>query len=143
MKLKIIFILGIFFLFDGIFSQATNLSKLTIQINGIKNKKGTVNVAIYKSDDDFQKEKFSYVSRIPADAMVTFVFDKVDYGKYAVAVYHDENENKKLDRNFLGMPKEGYGFSNNVKGKLGPPEFKDTSFTMTQPETNLSIQLIY
>ena len=109
----------------------------------IKNKKGSINIALYKSDTDFKQEKFSYVNRISADSDGVIVFNRIDYGNYGVAVYHDENENFKLDRNFVGMPAEGYGFSNNVKGQFGPPGFKDTSVSMNQSETNLSIQLNY
>lgn len=143
MRVKIFLVLVAFLTIGAVYSQAANSTKLTIRVQGIKNKKGTVNIALYESDADFNQEKFSYVSRTPADLSGTIIFDKVDYGNYGVAVYHDENENQKLDRNFIGMPAEGYGFSNNVKGKLGPPSFKDTSVLMNQAETNLSIQLIY
>lgn len=143
MRTKNILVLGIFLLMETIYSQAANNTKLTIRVQGIKNKKGTINIALFKSDTDFNQEKFTYVSRTPADSNGIIIFDKIDYGNYSVAVYHDENENQKLDRNFIGMPKEGYGFSNNVKGKMGPPAFKDTSVIMNQAETNLSIQLNY
>ncbi|HRG45776.1 MAG TPA: DUF2141 domain-containing protein [Leptospiraceae bacterium] len=143
MRAKNILVFGIFLLMETIYSQAANNTKLTIRVQGIKNKKGTINIALFKSDTDFNQEKFTYVSRTPADSNGIIIFDKIDYGNYSVAVYHDENENQKLDRNFIGMPKEGYGFSNNVKGKFGPPAFKDTSVIMNQTETNLSIQLNY
>ena len=143
MRTKNILVLGIFLLMETIYSQAANNTKLTIRVQGIKNKKGTINIALFKSDTDFNQEKFTYVSRTPADSNGIIIFDKIDYGNYSVAVYHDENENQKLDRNFIGMPKEGYGFSNNVKGQFGPPGFKDTSVSMNQSETNLSIQLNY
>lgn len=143
MKAKNILVLGIFLLMEALYSQAANSTKLTIRVQGIKNKKGSINIALYKSDADFKQEKFSYVNRISADSDGVIVFNRIDYGNYGVAVYHDENENFKLDRNFVGMPAEGYGFSNNVKGQFGPPGFKDTSVSMNQAETNLSIQLIY
>ena len=115
-----------------------------IRIDGVKNKKGTVNIAIYKSDADFKNENFAYVSKISSDASVYFVFEKVEYGKYAIAIYHDENENRKLDRNMIGIPSEGYGFSNNAKGSiLGPPKFQDTSFSVEEPQKILTIQMSY
>jgi uncharacterized protein (DUF2141 family) len=143
MRTKKILVLGIFLLMEALYSQAANSTKLIIRIQGIKNKKGSISIALYKSDADFKREKFSYVNRIPADSNGVFIFESIDYGNYGVAVYHDENDNLKLDRNFIGMPAEGYGFSNNVKGQFGPPGFKDTSVSMNQPETNLSIQLNY
>lgn len=143
MRAKIFLVTVIFLVIETIYSQAANSTKLTIRVQGIKNKKGTINFALYKSDADFNQEKFSYKNKIPADSNGIIIFEKVDYGNYGVAVYHDENENQKLDRNFIGMPAEGYGFSNNVKGKLGPPSFKETSVLMNQSNTDLSVQLIY
>ena len=65
-------------------------------------------------------------------------------GTYAVIVFHDENLNGKLDKNFLGMPQEGYGASNNVRPKLSAPAFKDASFSVSPGATStLTIQMGY
>jgi uncharacterized protein (DUF2141 family) len=57
-------------------------------------------------------------------------------GKYAFKYFHDENNNnKKMDTNVIGIPKEGYGFSNNAKGRFGPPDFKDTIFEIKNDTT--------
>ena len=141
MKKKIL-VIGILFLCIPLFGQS-DFGKITIKVQGIKNKKGSISIAIFKSDDDFKNEKFSHVTRIKADSEVIHTFEKIEYGVYAVAVYHDENDNLKLDLNLVGFPKEGYGFSNNIKGVLGPPKFKDTSFQINQSISNFTIQLIY
>lgn len=131
-------------LFCGaVFSDSAKSSRLKIKIQGVKNGKGSINIALYKSDSDFSSEKYAYVSRIPASSDGTAVFEKIDPGTYGVAVFHDENENFRLDRNFAGMPAEGYGFSNNAKGTFGPPSFKTTSVQMNQPEISLIIKLNY
>jgi uncharacterized protein (DUF2141 family) len=56
-------------------------------------------------------------------------------GAYAVAVYHDENGNGKMDANFLGIPKEPTGASNDAKGKMGPPKFEDARFALDGDKT--------
>ncbi len=56
-------------------------------------------------------------------------------GKYAVSVYHDVNSNGKLDTSFLGMPEEPIGVSNNAKGFMGPPSFKDCEFSFNTTKT--------
>ena len=61
-------------------------------------------------------------------------------GIYAIGIFVDTNNNNKMDRNFLGIPKEQYGFSNNAKGSFGPPSFKDASFEITGA-LSLSIDL--
>ena len=62
-------------------------------------------------------------------------------GEYAITMYHDENSDNECNRNFMGIPKEAYGFSNNIKPKFGPPKFKDCKFTLSDSET-LQIKMI-
>ena len=69
----------------------------------------------------------------------TYIFDIPD-GTYAIGIFVDVNYNNKMDRNFLGIPKEQYGFSNNAKGNFGPPSFEAASFKVAG-ETRLSIDL--
>ncbi len=71
------------------------------------------------------------------------IFTAVPPGDYAVSVFHDENANGILDRNFIGMPKEGVGASNDAAGKLGPPKFDDARFTYKGGQQTLTIHLRY
>jgi uncharacterized protein (DUF2141 family) len=64
-------------------------------------------------------------------------------GVYAVSVFHDENMNGRLDKNVLGIPKEGYGASNNPRKSMGPPKFAEAKFQLDQPEKVLEIKLLY
>ena len=59
-----------------------------------------------------------------------FTIDKLQEGKYSFRLFHDENNNGKLDTNWIGIPTEGYGFSNNAKSSFGPPAFKKTIFDL-------------
>ena len=62
------------------------------------------------------------------------VLEEIPEGEYAIAVFHDENTNGKLDTNFLGIPKEQYGFSNHAKGQMKPPKFEDAKFKLTNEQ---------
>ena len=62
---------------------------------------------------------------------MTYTFKEIPKGEYAVAVFHDKNSNEKMDVNFLGIPKEAYGCSNNAKGFMGPPKYEDAKFLLT------------
>jgi uncharacterized protein (DUF2141 family) len=64
-------------------------------------------------------------------------------GRYAIAVLHDENSNHKLDRNIVGWPKEGFGFSNNPKVNLSAPSFDSAAMQVSCPVTETTIHLIY
>ncbi len=59
-------------------------------------------------------------------------FDSISPGKYAIQFFHDENENQKMDFNLIGIPKEKFGSSNNVKPILGPPKFEKMLFNLTE-----------
>ena len=64
-------------------------------------------------------------------------------GTYSIALYHDENSNDEMDTNFIGIPKEGWAFSNNAKGKFGPPSFEKTSFMVSTDTVQMDISMNY
>lgn len=71
-------------------------------------------------------------------------FKNVASGTYAVIVFHDENKNGKLDKNFVGMPKEGYAASNNERHAFSAPRFKEASFVLNADSpTTIKIQMGY
>jgi uncharacterized protein (DUF2141 family) len=70
-------------------------------------------------------------------------FADVQPGTYAIAVFHDENSNGKLDSNFIGIPREGTGASNNAKGHMGPPKFDDAAFRYAGGRLELKITIEY
>lgn len=106
---------------------------LQIKVTGLKNSKGKLMVGIYDRQDGFRDTDKTFrnlVLNATAGEMMVYA-DKLPPGQYAIAVFHDENENGKLDKNFLGIPTEKYGFSNNARGKFGPPEFKDCAISIS------------
>lgn len=70
------------------------------------------------------------------------IINNLKPGKYAIRFYHDENVDGHLDSNFIGKPTEGYGYSNNVKGKFGEPPLKDIIFSM-KANTKIVLQTFY
>ena len=108
--------------------------KLTIEVVELKNNSGKVNVQLF---DEKENEIAKQSANINNKKSV-IVFDNLKPAKYAVRYFHDENSNGILDKNFLGIPSEGYGFSNNVKGLFGPPSFKKWLFEL---KNNMTITL--
>jgi uncharacterized protein (DUF2141 family) len=74
---------------------------------------------------------------------VTVEVPDVPAGSWAVMAYHDENDNQKLDRNELGIPSEGYGFSNGANAKYGPPQFKQAAVTVGATAVPVQVTLKY
>jgi uncharacterized protein (DUF2141 family) len=119
---------------------------LTVKITGLKSNTGKCLIALYKDKKGFPteaKDALKTISTAIKDGKCTFVFSNIASGDYAVSVVHDENDNGKLDTNFLGIPKEGIGTSNNAKSTLGPPSYAASRFAMSSKTNSISITIKY
>lgn len=117
-------ILTFFTLFLLFSTTLTGQITLTIEINGLENNSGQI---ILKFTDGANKQIKALNGKI-SNKKCLFTINDLKPGKYAFKYFHDENNNEKMDTNWLGIPKEGYGFSNDAKGIFGPPDFEDTIF---------------
>lgn len=138
---KILFLI-IFISHFGFTGQVEKKEKLKIKIDNIKEEKGNLMIAVYRVSDQFLGEvnfagKAEKVASIPYQE----VFIYLPFGKYAVAIYHDVNSDGELNTNFIGIPKEPYGFSNNSMGMFGPPSFEEASFSFENAEQLIEINL--
>jgi uncharacterized protein (DUF2141 family) len=105
---------------------------LTVDVSAIAQNRGRVFVAVYDSADAFPTPGRQAVARVlDADSNhLTVSFKNLPPGQYAVVAFQDFNANGKLDKNFLGIPKEPYGFSNGARGTAGPPKFSAAAVTL-------------
>jgi uncharacterized protein (DUF2141 family) len=120
-------------------------ASLTVRIQGLKNDRGQVAVALFARAEGFPRSERAFrgqLARIEGGrALVSF--RSLRPGTYAVAVLHDENQNNKMDFNFLGMPLEGYGFSNDASALFGPPSFQRASFRLLPRPSAVTISARY
>ena len=114
----------------GFTSVLAHAADLTITVKGVRSADGAIFLAVYDSDKSFMKvPQAKTTRRIDAGkGDLKIVIHDLPAGKYAIAGYHDENGNGKLDTNVLGIPEEGYGFSNDARGMFGPPKFSEAVF---------------
>jgi uncharacterized protein (DUF2141 family) len=100
-------------------------TKITIKINGLKSNAGTVKVALCNSLENYKNHKSPFMGlNLPIkNKQAEIILSDLPAGYYAVKAFHDENNNNDLDTNFLGIPIEDYGFSNNASGIFGPPSW--------------------
>ncbi len=119
---------------------------LTLNLRGFQRDDGQVLVAVYRGADGFPGQPNAAwqtkVARVRG-GQAQVILQGVPVGEYAVAVVHDENNNNKLDTNWLGMPREGIGMSNNARGRLGPPKYRDAKFGVTQSSVTQTITMVY
>lgn len=103
---------------------------LIVHISGFEEIEGKVSIGLFSSSEGFPKKSKDRIGTALEihDSTVSYTFSALQNGEYALAIYHDENSNGELDRNFLGIPSEDYVFSNYAKGSFGPPSFEDAKF---------------
>jgi len=111
--------------------QAASGNSIKVIVVGLHSDDGEVDCALFNSADGFPDHSDKAIKKIKSkieSGQAVCVFDDVAPGDYAVSEFHDENGNGKLDRNFIGMPKEGVGASNDATGHMGPPKYGDARF---------------
>ena len=92
---------------------------LRVEINNLENNKGVVIVDLLDKHEETVMDEKSEIT----NNKCTIIFEDLKAGTYAIRCFHDENNNGELDTNFIGIPKEGFGFSNDAFGKFGPKKF--------------------
>jgi len=130
------------FIVFAVLAAAQGDHALRVSVKGIKGGSGTVYVAAYRDSASFLADgKAFQTASGPAAEGASFTFDKLPAGTYAVSAFLDENGNGKLDKNFLGMPTEPWGVSNNPKRGMRAPHFDEASFEYDGGGKNIEIEL--
>ena len=120
---------------------------IKVNITNLKSNKGFVLVSLFKEgvgypdkpEKAFRKAKLSITANNAA-----VIFNSLPAGSYAIAILHDENDDQKMNKNVLGIPREGYGFSNNATAAFGQPRYSKASFRHTAgTATTLTIKTKY
>ncbi len=123
-----------------IFNQLSLFSQFTlkVEISGLRNNNGNVLYELFDADQKSLKVGNESIS----ENKCVILFDNLKPGKYGFNYIHDENKNKKLDTKILFIPKEGFGYSNNVEAKFGPPAFDKWIFDV-KSNTRLNCKVTY
>ena len=127
-------------------AQPPQANLIHVDIVGLRNESGQVLCALYSSPVGFPKNSDKAVRRAQSEISHGHgicEFCGIAVGKYAVSVFHDENSNGKLDSNFLGIPREGVGASNNAKGHFEPPKFDAAAVQFAGGRLDLKISITY
>lgn len=118
-----------------------NGATLTVHVKNLKNTDGKLEITLFDSESSFLQKGIQQVVQIEDRSIVTIQFKGLVQGIYAISVVHDEDGNGEMNTGFLGIPIEDYGFSNNAKGRFGPPSFEQTKFQISgdqQIEININ-----
>ena len=126
-----------------ILNHSSTSYDLTINVKGFPSSKGEAYIAIYRATDDFPVFGKQYKGKTTTISgnVSQVVFSKIPSGTYAVAVYHDKNNNNVLDKNYLGIPTEAFGFSNNARRTFSAPSFSEAAVVVNNSKAiNITVK---
>lgn len=118
---------------------------LQLQITNLRSNKGSILISVFKGSDGFPKDPMKAIKkmRVNISQANKIVIKDLDYGDYAVAMVHDENNNGMIDTGLFGIPKEGIGFSRNPGINFGPPDYNESAFALQAPVVSTFIKVKY
>jgi len=134
--------------YSGILSQTKEIESgkyglLIVIIKGLENNNGDVQIGLFNSTESYNGKSPKFKGSIikVKNRTVEWRLENIPFGMYAIKAFHDENSNNEIDTNFLGIPTENYGFSNNARSLFGPPSFEDAKFKFNSIEMKIEITL--
>ena len=141
----------LFYIIFSLFLNQLNYSdnqggNIDITVTGVNSQKGEIMVALFDSPDGFPQNAVKAIKFVKSPAQkgdVVMHLKEVPYGRYAIALFHDTNGDAVLNTNLLGIPKEGYGVSNNIRNKFSAPKFQQALFLHRDGSTKLTISITY
>ena len=123
--------------------SSTSIGSLNVRITGFANDIGNCRFAIDNSEDVFESDDSVFIGKVLpiTNNEVTLKIDSLEYGYYAIKVFHDENSDGEIDTNFLGIPTEDYGYSNDASGWFGPPSWESAKFLLDRQDMSVEIMV--
>ncbi len=127
----------------GKVNSTTNTGSLIVRIIDFESNDGECWFALDNSKEVYESKDSVFIGKILPiiNNEVIVTIDSLNYGNYAIKVFHDENSNQELDSNFLGIPTESYGFSNNASSWFGPPSWKKAQFIFNKEKLTIEISV--
>jgi uncharacterized protein (DUF2141 family) len=140
-KILIILSLSFSFFFIASAQDDSKTCTITVEMEGMLTDVGDVFVALFNKECDFLSNAYMSHRTQVKDKKATVIFKEVPPGTYGISVFHDENENGKMDTKMFGMPAEPTACSNGAVGRFGPPKWKNAKFEVAEEDLHLQVRL--
>lgn len=137
------------FLLSGLYANSQgvqNKGEVVVYVSNISNSNGNIKAAMFKGIESYESKKATPVAKarvLIQNGKAVITFKDIPYGEYTLKVFHDENDDVKVNTNWIGIPTEGFGVSNNAIGTFGPQSYDKAKFVVKQATTNQYITLKY
>ncbi len=124
-------------------NSPSNMGSLSVKIIGFESNEGKCRFALDSSETIYESDDLVFIGKVLPiiNKEVIVRIDSLNFGVYAIRVFHDENSNEELDTDFLGIPTEDYGYSNNASSWFGPPSWEKTKFIFNKEELTIEISV--
>jgi len=126
-------------------AEAQQGNSISVVVSGLRNNNGDVRCGLFNSAATFPKNGHEFMGAIGqiANQQATCTFDNVPPGVYAVAYFHAQKGETKLKTGLFGQPEEGYGFSRNATGSMGPPAFNAAAYSYPGGASTWPVTITY
>jgi uncharacterized protein (DUF2141 family) len=131
-------------LMAGLWTQPAPAARLVVDLGGFESDTGHARVLLFRTAEGFprDKAKAAGIAVVPIEGRrARAVFDDLPPGDAAVAAYHDEDDDQKMNRSVFGWPTEAYGASNDARATFGPPSFEAARVVLPSGELRVEITL--
>jgi uncharacterized protein (DUF2141 family) len=129
-----------------LFASYTKAQETQIKVTDIRSGKGKIVLNVFKDNDSYDKnqpyKKLTFDKKTLVNGTLNVHFG-LEPGVYGITLVDDENEDGKINKNFVGIPKEGFGFSNFFMTKMKKPSFDDFKVDLKSPEHQIEIKVKY
>ena len=126
------------------FALPAQAATVTVIVTNIRESSGDIRASLCADEASYKADECPGEAIAKAHQGTTILtFPNVAPGTYAIQLIHDRNSNGKMDFNFLGIPREGFGFSNNAKPGFSQPRFSKVAFTVADKDVELTIRLLH
>lgn len=123
-------------------AEESNPAKLSLDVSNVEDFEGRLMIALFKGEDGWKTNTAADAKAVPATSeTVSVEFHDLTPGEYGIKIYHDVNNDGKLNLGIFGIPSEPYGFSNNAPVRFGPPSWKKAHFTIADGENTHTVTL--
>jgi uncharacterized protein (DUF2141 family) len=128
------------FALAAITAHSASAAEVAVTVTNVRSSSGSILAQLCDKNTFLKRCPFPMLVKATKGSVV-LNFKDVPPGKYAVSLFHDENDNKQLEKNVLGIPTEGYGFSRNARGFRAPPSFINASFDVKEGNNKISLKM--